>query len=210
MTSAGAPPTSARPTGGQVSRRQEALDAALALLGVGGSRGLTHGAVDRAGGLPPGTASNYFRTRDELLAGALDHLATREVALIRAFEAAHDAPATPEALVAETVEMVGHLLGPGRSQTMARHAIFLEAAWRPDLRDALVRATSSFWRLLEERLQRLGAPEPAASARTFLACIDGIILDQLIRPQPDFDAAAALRPVVTAVLDPRRDAAPRT
>jgi DNA-binding transcriptional regulator YbjK len=184
-----------------MSRRDEALDAALALLGSGGSRGLTHGAVDRAGSLPAGTTSNHFRTREQLLAGALEHLATREVAMIEAFEAASAVPASAEDLVAETASMIGYLLGPGRTRTLARHAVFLEAAWRPELQAALRQATAPFWRLLEERLGRLGCPDPAASARTLLACVDGIVLDQLIRPEAGFDASAALRPLVRALLD---------
>lgn len=182
-----------------MSRREQALDAALALLAEAGTRGLTHGAVDRRGGLPAGTASNYFRTRDALLAGALSHLAHRELALVAAFADADRGPATVDSLVAEAAAMVEFLLGPGRLQSVARHAIFLEAAWRPDLREPLLAATAPFWGVLEQRLQYLGATSPAGGARTLLACIDGVILDQLIRPQDDFDAATALRPVVAAL-----------
>ncbi len=182
-----------------MSRREQALDAALALLAEAGTRGLTHGAVDRRGGLPAGTASNYFRTRDALLAGALNHLAHRELALVAAFADADRGPATVDSLVAEAAAMVEFLLGPGRLQSVARHAIFLEAAWRPELRGTLFAVTAPFWDVLEQRLQYLGATSPAGGARTLLACIDGVILDQLIRPQDDFDAATALRPVVAAL-----------
>jgi hypothetical protein len=102
--------------------------------------------------------------------------------------------------VGEVAAMVGHLLGPGRTQTLARHAAFLEAAWRPELRDALLTATAGFWVVLEQRLAALGADSPGARARTLLACIDGVLVDQLIRPQPDFDPAAALGPVVAGLL----------
>lgn len=182
-----------------MSRREQALDAALALLAETGIRGLTHGAVDRRGDLPAGTASNFFRTRDALLAGALSHLAHRELALVAAFAQADQGPRTVEALVAEAAGVVEFLLGPGRPQSVARHAIFLEAAWRPELRETLLAATAPFWDVLAQRLQYLGATSPAGGARTLLACIDGVILDQLIRPQDDFDAASALRPVVAAL-----------
>jgi DNA-binding transcriptional regulator YbjK len=183
-----------------MGRREQALDAALAVLAEQGARGLTHSAVDRCGDLPAGTTSNHFRTRDALLAGALDHLAARELALVAAFDAA--APERPDlpSLVAEIGAIVAHLLGPGRPQTLARHAIFLEAAWRPQLRGALVAATAGFWRVLEDRLDALGAPFPVAGARTLLACIDGVLVDQLIRPQPDFDPVAALGPVVAGLV----------
>lgn len=186
-----------------MSRREQALDAALALLAEDGIRGLTHGAVDRRGQLPAGTASNYFRTRDALLAGALSHLARRELAMVAAFAETDPGPRTVDSLLAEAAGIVEFLLGPGRPQSVARHAIFLEAAWRPDLRETLLAATTPFWDVLTQRLQDLGAASPADGARTLLACIDGVILDQIVRPQDDFDATSALRPVVAALA--RRD-----
>ncbi len=49
------------------TRRDDLLDAAICVLGESGIRGLTHRAVDAAAGLPAGSASNLFRTRDALL-----------------------------------------------------------------------------------------------------------------------------------------------
>ncbi|MEU4425947.1 TetR family transcriptional regulator [Actinoplanes sp. NPDC024001] len=51
-------------------RRRALTDAGLRVLAAGGARGLTHRAVDTEAGVPVGTASNYFRSRDALL-GAL-------------------------------------------------------------------------------------------------------------------------------------------
>ncbi|WP_341717063.1 TetR family transcriptional regulator [Micromonospora sp. FIMYZ51] len=51
-------------------RRAALADAGLRVLAAAGARGLTHRAVDAEAGLPLGTASNYFRSRDDLL-GAL-------------------------------------------------------------------------------------------------------------------------------------------
>jgi AcrR family transcriptional regulator len=50
-------------------RRDLLADAGLRVLAEAGARGLTHRAVDRAAGVPAGTASNYFRSRDALLGG---------------------------------------------------------------------------------------------------------------------------------------------
>src|ERR1700748_3081833 len=44
------------------------------------ARGLTHRAVDRAAGLPPGTTSNYARTREALLRLALARIAELDLA----------------------------------------------------------------------------------------------------------------------------------
>src|SRR5262249_26557192 len=58
-----------------MSRRAELADAAIATLARDGMRGLTHRAVDRAAGLPEGSASYYFRTRQALLKATVERLA---------------------------------------------------------------------------------------------------------------------------------------
>jgi DNA-binding transcriptional regulator YbjK len=46
-------------------------DAAVEVVGRLGSHGLSHRAVDDSAGVPRGTTSNYFRSREMLLAAAL-------------------------------------------------------------------------------------------------------------------------------------------
>ena len=48
-------------------KRERVLDAAIEVLGTRGLRGLTHRAVDEVAGIPQGSTSNYFRTRESLL-----------------------------------------------------------------------------------------------------------------------------------------------
>ena len=50
-------------------RRRELCDAAIRVLAEHGSRGLTHGQVDRYARVPDGTTSYYYRTRAALLRG---------------------------------------------------------------------------------------------------------------------------------------------
>jgi DNA-binding transcriptional regulator YbjK len=58
--------------------RERGLDAAVELLGAEGVRALTHARVDERAGLPPGSTSNWFRTRRALLGGVVDWIAERE------------------------------------------------------------------------------------------------------------------------------------
>jgi Tetracyclin repressor-like, C-terminal domain len=55
-------------------------ETAIEVLAAEGARGLTHRAVDRAAGLPPGSTSNYARTREALLACALTRITELEAA----------------------------------------------------------------------------------------------------------------------------------
>src|SRR6185312_13757698 len=58
-------------------RRRLLADAGLAVLAREGSRGLTHRAIDEEADVPVGTASNYFRSRDALIAGLVDRIGER-------------------------------------------------------------------------------------------------------------------------------------
>lgn len=68
-------------------RRAALVDAAIEVLAEQGARGLTFRAVDTEAAVPPGTASNYFASRDDLLtqAGArvYERLHPGEAALAR-------------------------------------------------------------------------------------------------------------------------------
>ena len=82
------------------SLRDRALDAAIELLGTHGLKALTHRRVDVRAELPPGSTSNYFRTRDALLRGVADAILEREVAGMGATFAPRSAGELLDALVA--------------------------------------------------------------------------------------------------------------
>ena len=58
--------------------RERALEAAVQLVGEQGIRALTHARVDERAGLPKGSTSNWFRTRDALVAGVIAWIAESE------------------------------------------------------------------------------------------------------------------------------------
>ena len=167
------------------------LAAAIEVLGAGGPRALTHRAVDRAAGVAEGTTSNYFRTRKALIAGVLGYISRAESAPL-------DELIPPDGLgvdelVALSAQRIDYLLGPGRTLTLARHALFLEAALDPQLRPDLRAESQVWWELGARLFAVLGVPDPAVRSRWLFAYIDGLLADQLARPADDFDAAAAVR-----------------
>ena len=58
-------------------RCEQLLDA-ISLLGDRGVRAVTHRAVDAQAGLPVGSTSNHFRTRDALFDGIAERFSARE------------------------------------------------------------------------------------------------------------------------------------
>src|SRR5436190_15245629 len=59
-------------------RREQFLDAALRLIGRSGREAVTHRAVAEEAGVPLGSTTYYFDSRDDLLGQALEYVARSE------------------------------------------------------------------------------------------------------------------------------------
>ena len=113
-------------------RRAVIADAAISTIARNGMRGLTHRAVDRAAGLPQGSASYYFRTRQALLQATVERLAELTSADLLVGAAMLDGSAVPASsghdLNALAAFAAGLEAGPttGRERLLARY----ELPWR--------------------------------------------------------------------------------
>jgi DNA-binding transcriptional regulator YbjK len=165
-------------------RRDQVLDAAVDVLGTDGIRRLTYMAIDNRAGVPQGTTSNYFRTRDSLIDGIVDHIEALDRAEIGQLALAADGV---DGLAETLAGFVRHALGPGRPRIVARYALFLETLARPDLRDSLTRSREALVVRGGDWLRAAGSADAAADARIVLDFLDGVILHQIAMPMPDFD-----------------------
>lgn len=159
------------------TRRATIGDAALTVLAARGMRGLTHRAVDAAAALPAGSTSYYARTH----AALLDLAVARLVEL----DAADDTAGTPgtidgTAALAEVVaSRLAQLLTSGRTRTLARYEIALEATRRPELRVGYDRAGAVIREQAATILAATGSTAPARHARMLTAWCDGVLFDAL-------------------------------
>ena len=165
-------------------RRAAIAAAALEVLEADGGRGLTHRAVDRRAGLPQGSTSNYFKTREALLTTALHHLVELEQPSVRAMEAlVPDGPYAPPEAARLVADLVRGWLTPGRSGlALARYELFLEARRRPEFQLALDEVRREYLLLVEQLLPTAGCRDPHAHAPQLLALLDGLVLNQLLQP----------------------------
>ena len=189
-------------------RRAAIADAALEVLEADGGRGLTHRAVDRRAGLPQGSTSNYFKTREALLTAALHRLVELEQPSVRAMEAlVPDGPyAAAPRRPSWSPSLVRGWLTPERAGlALARYELFLEARRRPEFQLALDEVRREYLLLVEQLLPTAGcrdphAPRPAAAgvarrARPQPAAAAG---DRAPRRRPGRSAGALLPHLLTA------------
>ncbi|MCP2328919.1 DNA-binding transcriptional regulator YbjK [Hamadaea flava] len=178
------------------STRQRALDAAIDLIGTEGLRSLTHARVDARAGLPKGSTSNYFRTRDALTVGVVEWMAQKELAEM----APPMSPRTGDELVELLAGMLDYTTGPSRTLTAARLALFSEAAHDDQVRAAVSRGHRLMRTWVESVLTDLGAADPATAASALIAMSEGLILHRVARGAND-DPRPILRLVIGAVTD---------
>ena len=177
------------------SLRARSLDAAIDLLATQGLKALTHRRIDERADLPPGSTSNYFRTRDALLLGVADAILEREVSGMRATFA----PRSAEELLDALVALLDRTTEDQRTLTSARLVLFMEASHNPALRESLGRGRAAFEAALRQTLGDLGAQDAVASTRAVMACAEGLILHRVAR-HDDSDIRPVLELVVRAAL----------
>lgn len=112
-------------------RRRDLCDAAIRVLAEHGSRGLTHGQVDRVAGVPEGTTSYYYRTRAALLRGVGKRVAEIDVTNLQSVIDEPVDPRSPFAHLARLIMMQAN--GSGLMLNRARHELLLRAARDPGL-----------------------------------------------------------------------------
>lgn len=179
------------------TKREQVLDAAIEVLGTGGSRALTHRAVDQAADLPAGSTSNYFRTREALLCGIAERLEHRDHADLLALERALG-PATVEHLVDGLAAYLTHATTTDRVRTQARLALFGEARAMPALRESVQRGHLRLRHWAIEMAARVGfAP---ADTGILVDYLDGAIVHRLTGAEAGIDARPALDRLARALL----------
>jgi DNA-binding transcriptional regulator YbjK len=124
-------------------RRVQLADAAIELLVESGVHGVTHRAVDRRTGLPAGTASNYFRSREALLVATAGRVVEQHQADMAQAARANQGQSAAE-LIAESLLLAA---GPHRMRYLAIFELRLESLRRPALAvaiDELMAAMAAF------------------------------------------------------------------
>ena len=185
------------------NRRQALLDAAIRVLGERGTRALTHRAVDAEAGVPAGSASNYFPTRESLLEAMVDHLSDLEREHFDEIAAAV-CPATAAELARAVAEFARDSAGPHRVLTLARYAILVEAGHNEQIRRQLADTGSRVNVWFANWLRLIGSGDPDYDVHVLGNYITGLILHQLAIPDPQFYPAGEISVLLESLVRPGR------
>ncbi|MEV4419565.1 TetR family transcriptional regulator [Patulibacter sp. NPDC049589] len=177
----------------QPDRRDQLLDEALQLVSEGGLAAVTHRAVERAAGVPHGSVTYHFGSRDDLIDALVERMVAsceQEVAVIardvsmalagaagRASDSGLDLDAVADALV--------RWMDDGRHLHLARFELELAAARDARLRERMTAAAEVFWRMCEPIVLAMGSADPVLDGRAMGAAVDGLLLDHLSHDPAD-------------------------
>lgn len=162
-------------------RRREMLDAAVGVTAAAGLRGLTHRAVDRAAGLPEGSTSSYFRTRNALQLAVGDYVVARLSADVSALAdqlADCDGTRAAELTTQLFLRWLGH-----PQLLLTRLELSLEASRDAELAELLTRSRAELVSVVDSVPARMGKPHDPGRAETLVGSLDGILLAALLKPQ---------------------------
>ena len=182
-------------------RRRKLCDAAIRVLAEHGSRGLTHGQVDRYAELPEGTTSYYYRTRAALLRGVGKRVAEIDVANLQSVIDEPLDPLSPFAHLARLTMMQAD--GPGLMLNRARHELLLGAARDPDLAVTSQTFVARIITMAHDAITHLqpGADDPdllaaqTAAVTTFIAGV----FTRFVSGDPTINSAEQLSRLLEAV-----------
>lgn len=170
-------PPATEPRG--AARRRQLLEATVRLIGEGGIAAIDHRAVAAAAGVPLGSTTYYFSSKDDMVAQALRHVAEREASEIDAQVSDGQLDVEPELLPERLADLVLRIWAGDRVTLLAQYELYLESARRADLRPAAARWDQAYRDLLCHALEGLGAPDPPGRARLLCAGLDGLLLEHV-------------------------------
>lgn len=161
-------------------RREQIARAVIELAASGGSRAVTHSAVDRHLGLPKGSTSYYHRTRTALIDAGVEFMRRSSAATFSSLTAQHDHTA-PEVIAA----YLHQLITERGTEIAARLALAAELA--PGTLSGLFFSPTS----ATELFSQANPEDPAREARGLIDLLEGLLLRSAFGAAPPSRAEIA-------------------
>lgn len=181
-------------------RRAKIADTAIALLIEGGVHGVTHRAIDARAGLPTGTSSNYFRSREALLVTVAQRVAELHQADMAAAAAAHVPEGDPtQRTVGLIAASLHHAATAQRDRYLAIFELRLESLRRPALAEALDRLMNALAAFTTAHHAELRLDIPPAAVPQLMVLYGGALFTLVTAP-PGSLTESMTRDLATAIV----------
>jgi TetR/AcrR family transcriptional regulator, regulator of biofilm formation and stress response len=181
-------------------RREQILEATLRVIGREGRESVTHRAVAEEAGVPLGSTTYYFDSRDDLLQQALEYVSAHEVErygrLSEELRSVKSGRELADRLLSELVSAA-----EDRVAYIAEYELWLEAGRRPELREAAQSWCDAEQRSVAGAMEALGSSDPRADASLVVAALDGLGERVLAREEDPAQAAKELRPELRRLIE---------
>ena len=171
------------------ARIEEILRAALDVIQREGLGAGTHRTVADASGVPLGSLTYYFPTKEDLLREALLLFVEEEIARLAVLAAALAGRSLEPEQVATGFAA---LLEASDPEQISQFEIYLEAARMPALQEAAAECFAAYEKVAEAGLRAAGVPDPERRAPFVVALADGLGLRRAAAPGTAPDLRDAL------------------
>lgn len=185
------------------ARRTEIIDAAIEVMAQVGLAGLSMRLVAGQARIPLGALSYYFNDKSDLIAQSFAQLSDREIDRVVA-TAEQLEPSMPAEQLADLVaDMIIDGFSSPRGAIVTRYELVTEASRDERLRPMFEAWYAAMIPALSRLFRELGSHQPELDARTVMAVMAGLEIDNLYRPLGPVDKRrirATLRHAFTAVI----------
>jgi TetR/AcrR family transcriptional regulator, regulator of biofilm formation and stress response len=164
------------------ARRVEIIDAAIEVMARVGLAGLSMRVVANQAQIPLGALSYYFNDKSDLVAEAFQQLSEREIERV-----VHTAERLDSAMSAEQLaDLVADMIIDGfttpQGAIVTRYELVTEASRDERLRPMFEAWYAAMVPALSRLFRELGSRQPELDARTIMAVMAGLEIDNIYRP----------------------------
>ncbi len=166
----------------KTDRREVLLDAAIVVVAERGMRGLTHRAVETQAGLPHGSTTYYFGTRQDLVIALMRHLAERGRASIEPIARQLTltlADRSRELDIDQICDGLVAWIDASAQMELARYELQVTGARDPEMKQLMTETCDIFRQMCEPIVIACGSSDPARDSSVVQAGVDGFMFKRL-------------------------------
>ena len=176
------------------SRRDQIVEATLRVIGARGADAVTHRAVAAEAGVSLALTTYHFESKQALVAEAFERVIERSIETVER-QVGDARSIDPGELAVRLVSLTVAQLDDESAPLVAQYELVLEAARDERLRPLAERWSEAYDGNLIALVGAAGLADPELSAGILSAVIEGVLLDHIALPRPDF-VEGRLRPMV--------------